>query len=109
MARDKLAAALIEPQQEDELEMKNMETDNLVAEHERIVAVVEEEWRERESEFKDLWLNISELEANTDDSYSKFEAALAHLEETKCFPKKVNGLYGKKTIVKVKTENKMAL
>ncbi|KAJ7906695.1 hypothetical protein B0H13DRAFT_1880380 [Mycena leptocephala] len=35
---------------------------------------------ERESEFKDLHLNISEFE-DADDLHSKFEAALAHLEE----------------------------
>ena len=44
--RDKLAAAMIELQQkEDELEMKNKELDDMVAEHQRIVEVVEEEWR----------------------------------------------------------------
>ena len=36
---------------------------------------------ERESESKDLRLNISELEANTEDLHAKFEAALAHLEQ----------------------------
>ncbi|KAJ7462915.1 hypothetical protein FB451DRAFT_1180557 [Mycena latifolia] len=77
--RHKLATALIELQQkEDKLEMKNAEIDDLVAEHERVVAVV---LTERESESKDLRLNISELEANTDDLHSKCEAALAHLEE----------------------------
>jgi hypothetical protein len=35
---------------------------------------------ERETESKDLRLNISELEANTNDLHTKFEAALAHLE-----------------------------
>ena len=44
--RDKLAAATIEMQQrEDEVEMKNKEIEDLVAEHERIVEVVETEWR----------------------------------------------------------------
>ena len=44
--RDKLAAATIEMQQkEDEIEMKNKEIEDLVAEHERIVDVVETEWR----------------------------------------------------------------
>ncbi|KAH7911120.1 hypothetical protein BJ138DRAFT_29977 [Hygrophoropsis aurantiaca] len=98
--RDKLAAATIELQQkEDELEMKNKEIDDLVAEHERVVDVVEEEWRgeveeargqveelrdvlaERETESKELRLNISELETNTDDLHAKFEAALAHMEQ----------------------------
>lgn len=35
----------------------------------------------RDSESKDLRLNISELEANTNDLHEKFEAALGHLEE----------------------------
>ncbi|KAJ3509684.1 hypothetical protein NLJ89_g5089 [Agrocybe chaxingu] len=97
--RDKLAALMIDLQQkEDEIEMKNNEIDDLVAEHKRIVEVVEEEWRgeveeargqveelkdvlaEREAESKDLRVNISELEANTNDLHVKFEAALAHLE-----------------------------
>jgi hypothetical protein len=44
--RDKLAAAMIELQQkEDEIEMKNREIDDMVAEHQRIVGVVEDEWR----------------------------------------------------------------
>ena len=44
--RDKLAAAAIEmSQKEDELEMKNREIQELVAEHERIVELVEAEWR----------------------------------------------------------------
>ncbi|KAF7297265.1 Rpa49 subunit specific to nuclear RNA polymerase I [Mycena indigotica] len=99
-ARDKLAAALIELQQkEDEIEAKNTEIDNYIAEHDRVVAVVEDEWRgeveeargqvdelrdvlaERDSEAKDLRLHITELEANTEDLHAKFEAALAHLEE----------------------------
>ena len=98
--RDKLAAAMIELQQkEDDLDQKQREIDDLILEHQRIVEVVEEEWRgeveeargqveelrdvlaERESESKDLRLNISELEANTDDLHAKFEAALAHLEQ----------------------------
>ncbi|KAJ7458420.1 hypothetical protein FB451DRAFT_1182618 [Mycena latifolia] len=76
-----------EREAEDELEMKNAEIDDLVAEHERFVAVIEEKLRncvmcsERESESKDLRLNVSELEANTDDLHSKFEAAPAYLEE----------------------------
>ncbi|KAF7974233.1 hypothetical protein HWV62_13114 [Athelia sp. TMB] len=98
--RDKLAAATIELQQrEDEIEMKNREIDELVSEHDRIVGVVEDEWRgeveeargqveelrdvlaERETESKELRLNISELEANTNDLHEKFEQALAHLEQ----------------------------
>lgn len=44
--RDKLAAATIELQQkEDELELKNKEIDDLIQEHDRVVDVVEEEWR----------------------------------------------------------------
>ena len=36
---------------------------------------------EREAESKDLRVNISELEANTDLLHTKFEAAFAHMEE----------------------------
>jgi hypothetical protein len=44
--RDKLAAATIELQQkEDELELKNKEIDDLIQEHDRVVDVVEDEWR----------------------------------------------------------------
>ena len=44
--RDKLAALLIELQQrEDESDRKSQEIDTLVNEHQRIVVVVEEEWR----------------------------------------------------------------
>ena len=116
--RDRLAAVMIELQQkEDEVEVKAKEIEDLVAEHQRIVEVVEDEWRgeveeargqveelkdashfcfslfyffaypallqvlaEREAESKDLRVNISELEANTDLLHSKFEAAFAHLE-----------------------------
>lgn len=98
--RDRLAATMIELQQkEDELEMKNKEIEELVVDHERIVGVVEDEWRgeveeakaqveelrdalaERETESKELRLNISELEANTNDLHAKFEATLQHLEK----------------------------
>ncbi|KAH9483481.1 Spindle pole body protein pcp1 [Psilocybe cubensis] len=98
--RDKLAALIIELQQkEDEIDLKNKEIEELVGEHQRIVEVVEDEWRgeveeargqveelrdvlaEREAESKDLRVNISELEANTNDLHAKFETALAHLEQ----------------------------
>ncbi|KAG9317962.1 hypothetical protein JVU11DRAFT_14 [Chiua virens] len=98
--RDRLAATMIElSQKEDEIEMKNKEIEDLIAEHDRIVAVVEEEWRgeveeargqveelrdvlaERETESKELRLNISELEANTNELHAKFEATLQHLEK----------------------------
>ncbi|KAL0569917.1 hypothetical protein V5O48_012048 [Marasmius crinis-equi] len=98
--KDRLAAALIELQQkEDEIEHKNQALDDLMAEHERVVAQVEEEWRgevdearqqveelrdvlaERETESKDLRLNISELEAGQNDLHQKFETTLAHLEQ----------------------------
>jgi septal ring factor EnvC (AmiA/AmiB activator) len=36
---------------------------------------------ERESESKEVRLNISELEANANDLHEKFEQALAHLEQ----------------------------
>ena len=44
--RDRLAAVMIELQQkEDEVEVKTREIEDLVAEHQRIVEVVEDEWR----------------------------------------------------------------
>jgi len=44
--RDKVAALVIELQQkEDDVEMKNKEIDELVNEHQRIVEVVEDEWK----------------------------------------------------------------
>jgi len=44
--RDKLAAATIELQQrQEEVEMKEREIEELVGEHDRIVEVVEREWR----------------------------------------------------------------
>jgi chromosome segregation ATPase len=44
--KDRVAALLIEIQQkEDEIDQKNREIDELVAEHKRIVEVVEDEWR----------------------------------------------------------------
>ncbi|KAG6819546.1 hypothetical protein H0H93_010792 [Arthromyces matolae] len=98
--RDKLAAVMIELQQrEDELDMKTREIDELVAEHQRIIEVVDNEWRgeieevrtqveelrdvlaERESECKDLRLTVSEHEGISADLRNKFEAALAQLEE----------------------------
>ena len=36
---------------------------------------------ERENETKELRLNITELEANTNNLHTKFEATLAHLEQ----------------------------
>ncbi|KAL0063667.1 hypothetical protein AAF712_009359 [Marasmius tenuissimus] len=98
--KDRLAAALIELQQkEDDIERKNQALDDLMTEHERVVAQVEEEWRgevdearqqveelrdvlaERETEARDLRLNITELEAGQNDLHQKFETTLAHLEE----------------------------
>ncbi|KIM71953.1 hypothetical protein PILCRDRAFT_16577, partial [Piloderma croceum F 1598] len=96
-----LAAVTVELQQREEaVEMKEREIEELVGEHGRIVEVVEREWRgeveelegklksfamsvlaERETESKELRLNISELEANTNDLHEKFEQALAHLEQ----------------------------
>ncbi|KAG6908460.1 hypothetical protein DXG01_004543 [Tephrocybe rancida] len=98
--RDKLAAMMIELQQkEDDLDLKTREIDELVAQHQRIVEVVDNEWRgeveevrgqveelrdvlaERESECKDLRLTVSEHEALSTDLRVKFEAALTQLEE----------------------------
>ncbi|RPD64285.1 hypothetical protein L226DRAFT_505884 [Lentinus tigrinus ALCF2SS1-7] len=97
--RDKLAAAQIEMQQkEDEIDMKNREIEELIAEHQRIVETVEDDWRaeveevkgqneelrdaleQRDIECKELRLHIDEYEANAEDLHQKFEATLAHLE-----------------------------
>ncbi|KAI0669382.1 hypothetical protein C8Q78DRAFT_978290, partial [Trametes maxima] len=104
--RDRLAAAQIEIQQkEDEIEMKNREIDELIAEHRQIVENVEDGWRgevdeakihleelrdvcippifaldQRDAECKELRLHIDEYEANNEDLHNKFEATLAHLE-----------------------------
>ncbi|KAG5645975.1 hypothetical protein DXG03_004767 [Asterophora parasitica] len=98
--KDRLAAVTIELQQkEDDNDLKAREIDDLVAEHQRILQVVDDEWRgeceeargqveelrdalvERETESKDLRLHIAELEAQYQEVHAKFEAALAHLEE----------------------------
>ncbi|KAG6877189.1 hypothetical protein C0993_009506 [Termitomyces sp. T159_Od127] len=98
--RDKLAAVMIELQQkEDDVDFKTHEIEELVAEHQRIIEVVDNEWRgeveevrnqveelrdvlsERESECKDLRLTVSEHETLSADLRNKFEAALAQLEE----------------------------
>ncbi|KAH8100388.1 microtubule associated-domain-containing protein [Cristinia sonorae] len=97
--RDKLAAVHIELQQkDDEIEMKNREIEDLIAEHERIVDTVQNEWRgeveearnqveelrdvleQRDAESKELREHVSDLEAGTTEMHEKFEAALAHLE-----------------------------
>ncbi|KAF9074522.1 hypothetical protein BDP27DRAFT_1317248 [Rhodocollybia butyracea] len=98
--KDRLAAALIELQQkEDDIERKDQTIEDMVAEHQRIVADVEDEWRgevddhkqqveglrdvlaERDTECKDLRLTTSELESTINDLHGKFEATLAHLEQ----------------------------
>ncbi|KAG6896548.1 hypothetical protein C0992_007544 [Termitomyces sp. T32_za158] len=98
--RDRLAAVMIELQQrEDDVDFKKREIEELVAEHQRIIEVVDNEWRgeveearnqveelrdvlsERESECKDLRLTVSEHETLLADLRNKFEAALAQLEE----------------------------
>ncbi|KAF8352161.1 hypothetical protein F5887DRAFT_1057800 [Amanita rubescens] len=97
--KDRLAAVMIELQQkEDDLDLRGKEMDEMVREHQRIVNVVEDEWRgeveeartrleelqdvlaERESEYRELRLNLTELEANTNELHVKYEAALAQLE-----------------------------
>jgi gas vesicle protein len=57
--KDRLAALLIEVQQkEDECEQKAAEIDELVAEHKRIVEVVEDEWR---GEVEEARMQVEEL------------------------------------------------
>jgi len=56
---DKLAASTIELQQkEDELDLKNREIDDLIKEHDRVVEVVEQEWR---GEVEEAGRQIEEL------------------------------------------------
>ncbi|KAH9923702.1 uncharacterized protein BXZ73DRAFT_50841 [Epithele typhae] len=97
--RDKLAAAQIELQQkEDDIDTKDREIEELIAEHHRVVESVEDQWRgevdeakgqmeelrdaleQRDAECKELRLHIDEYEANAEDLHQKFEATLAHLE-----------------------------
>ena len=57
--RDRLAAVMIELQQkEDEVEVKSKEIEDLVAEHQRIVEVVEDEWR---GEVEEARVQVEEL------------------------------------------------
>jgi len=57
--KDRVAALLIEVQQkEDECEQKNAEIEELVAEHKRIVEVVEDEWR---GEVEEARMQVEEL------------------------------------------------
>ena len=57
--RDRLAAVMIELQQkEDEVEVKSREIEDLVAEHQRIVEVVEDEWR---GEVEEARVQVEEL------------------------------------------------
>ncbi|KJA23003.1 hypothetical protein HYPSUDRAFT_54637 [Hypholoma sublateritium FD-334 SS-4] len=86
--RDKLAALLIELQKrEDEIDRKSQEIETLGGgEHQRIVMVVEEEWRgeveeawtqilgDRETESKDLREHINDLKAASNDLHAKFES-----------------------------------
>ncbi|KAK2460714.1 hypothetical protein APHAL10511_007184 [Amanita phalloides] len=97
--KDRLAAVTIELQQkEDEVDLRGKEMDEMVREHQRIVKVVEDEWRgeveeartrleelqdvlaERESECRELRMNIAELDTNTNELHGKYEAALTQLE-----------------------------
>ncbi|KAF9447239.1 hypothetical protein P691DRAFT_131435 [Macrolepiota fuliginosa MF-IS2] len=97
--RDRVAALLIELQQkEDDVDQKSKEIDELVAEHKRIVEVVEDEWRgeveearmqaeelkdvlaERETEVRELRFNVSEFEGRNNDLRHDFETALNDLE-----------------------------
>ncbi|KAG2744093.1 hypothetical protein P692DRAFT_20821421 [Suillus brevipes Sb2] len=62
-----------------------------IEEHDRVVDVVEDEWRGEVEEArspcrtrersKGTRLNITELKANTNDLHAKFEVTLAHLEQ----------------------------
>jgi hypothetical protein len=62
--RDRLAAASIELQQkEDDLEAKNREIEELVAEHERIVGVIDQEWRGEVEEAKNQCEELKDVSA----------------------------------------------
>ncbi|KAG8833328.1 hypothetical protein FRC17_010860 [Serendipita sp. 399] len=97
--RDKLAATNIELQQkEEEISAKSQEIEEIIAEHESIVRDIEANWRgevaearqqvddmrdlmvEKEKEETRLREQVADLEANTAELHTKFEAALAHLE-----------------------------
>jgi uncharacterized protein (DUF3084 family) len=57
--RDELAAATIELQQrEDELDLKNREIGDFIQEHDRVVEVVEQEWR---GEVEEVRSQVEEL------------------------------------------------
>lgn len=71
--RDKCAALVIELQQrEDELEMKGKEIEELVTEHQRIVEVVEEEWK---GEVEEARTQVEELR---DVSSFRVDISLTH-------------------------------
>ncbi|KAG8824819.1 hypothetical protein FRC19_000994 [Serendipita sp. 401] len=97
--RDRLAATNIELQQkEEEISAKSQEIEEIIEEHESIVRDIEANWRgevaearqqvddmrdlmaEKEKEETRLREQVADLEANTSELHTKFEAALAHLE-----------------------------
>lgn len=78
--KDRFAAAIIELQQkEDEIDERDREIDNLMAEHERIVGLVNEEWRQeleeakgRVEELKDASTSIVRSHISTNLSIGPF-------------------------------------
>ncbi|KAH6904341.1 hypothetical protein BKA70DRAFT_530754 [Coprinopsis sp. MPI-PUGE-AT-0042] len=91
--RDRMAALQIE------LQAKEDEVEDLVKQHQNIVNTIEGEWRgeledqrsqndelkdaiaERENESRELRLHITELETDTNNLHTKFEAHVAQLED----------------------------
>ncbi|KAG2085191.1 uncharacterized protein F5147DRAFT_730688 [Suillus discolor] len=90
--RDKLAAATIELQQkEDELELKNKEIDDLIQEHDRVVDVVEEEWR---GEVEEARSQVEELRDREEDAVERetLEALASRAQISHILQQKVSGL-----------------
>ncbi|TFY52354.1 hypothetical protein EVJ58_g10065, partial [Rhodofomes roseus] len=98
--RDKLAAAHIELQQkEDDLDMKDREIEEVVAEHKRIVETLDDEWRgemdelrgqveelkdvleQKDGENRDLRMSLAEVENGMAELQDQTEIAVGHLQQ----------------------------
>ncbi|KZT74114.1 hypothetical protein DAEQUDRAFT_754076 [Daedalea quercina L-15889] len=98
--RDRLAAAQIELQQkEDDLDVKDREIEELVAEHKRIVETLDDEWRgemeemrgqveelkdvveQKDAENRDLRMSLAEVENGMAELQDQTEIAVGHLQQ----------------------------
>ncbi|KAH9930889.1 uncharacterized protein B0H18DRAFT_1083652 [Fomitopsis serialis] len=98
--RDRLAAAQIELQQkEDDLDLKDREIEELVAEHKRIVETLDDEWRgemdelrgqveeikdvveQKDAENRDLRMSLAEVENGMAELQDQTEIAVSHLQQ----------------------------